>query len=1171
MYKIIKVIILPLLFTTSLSARTYYVSPMGNNNNEGISESMSFQEVQFAIDKMKSGDTLIILDGYYTGSLRLKSGITIKAKNPRKVVFGGAEALKGAHFTKYKDNIYQAEVSTVPKQLFYQDKPMPWASWPKVTSANNWVKSKKWIEGDQVNDDRVIKADFSTIKDLDLSGGVCYLRDLTSVRRHNIESFDGENLKLETIGNRRKTTSSIFLLAGAVDLVSAPGEWAYKDGTLYFYPPDGKAPNAADFLVQTADYTINEEQAISEISIEGVDFFATSVKLGASDNKNIKFLNVYFTYTGGEIDYDGNKLNPEENKPVQMSGTEILFDKCLFAGARLTALAFTNAPDFIVQNCVFMENNPYGSFGARALTVRANGPFTITRNTFFNVNSDAVSVSFNGFQGDGNPDISYNNIFNAGVFNPDVSGVYLPNKNMYWTEFHHNWAHNCNGNAVRLDQAGQHFSVHHNVCWASRRGLNIEGFDHFNIYNNTSVLNTNACFITRNVDDKRKGNGDATPSHDFSFPPIDDWNVLNNLITRFVDRVGPSEKSQYARASSQGILNLDRPAKWDGTIPVIDRGKVQGNLTGFGQDIFVNGSLDGLNLIPIKKVIKNGVVQTDELATEGIDDLDSFRGAYDVNEKNPWIPGSDWMPYGLPVLKTMAESEDFAKKVRPGSILPEIDIADLPKGSLSLSTASSPDAQQPEVFFLRENDITTMIAKRGILNGTEKEDQAVWGFDTPEDKVTWIVNAPKEDDYTVSVIFSMAEQVNIEVSSGESVLVTPSMVRTWENRPYLWRQEFPGTLHLKAGENRISFRLPDAQPAKAQGDSENRKPVIKFAIGVTEEFHLFSIELGTPAARKAQQERAREIKGDASWMKDGKYGLFVHWSALSYPFHGDQPRAQWFQKSVEMFDVKVFADAVERTGAAWVNFTATHKGFYWPGPNAALDKILPGRTTKRDLLGEIIDELGRRGIRTLLYLHTGYNGYESEFWKAAGAEDADSKRFSDNIEAILRDCSLRYGKRLSGFGYIDGALQFNYPLDPYWEGWARAIKAGNPKALVGFSSNRGPVVGPFSDLSVTDGMDRFEYPDPQLIGPGRQLGDVTTACWLYMDGWFTSRPMNGKFRRGPSHTTEEYVNFFRDLDEKNIPVSINMIMTADVTAEHPIFDPKCMAVMEEVRKAIRGK
>ncbi|MDX2431377.1 MAG: hypothetical protein QNK35_10610, partial [Bacteroides sp.] len=725
-------------------------------------------------------------------------------------------------------------------------------------------------------------------------------------------------------------------------------------------------------------------------------------------------------------------------------------------------------------------------------------------------------------------------------------------------------------NAVRLDQAGQHFSVHHNVCWASRRGLNLEGFDSFNIYNNTSVLNSNSCFITRNVDDKRKGNGDATPSFDFGFPPIDDWNVLNNLITSFVDRVGPSEKSQYARSSNKGGLHPDRPEKWDGTIPVIDRGDVQGNLTGFSQDIFVNGSLDGLNLIPRKKVVKNGVVQTDELAAEGIDDLDPFRGAYDVKEKNPWVPGSDWMPYGLPVLKSMAESEAFAKKVRPGSILPEINIADLPRGRLSLASASLAGEQQPEVFILRENDITTMIAKRGILTGTEKEDQAVWGFDTPEDVVSWIVNAPKEDDYTISVIFSKREQVNIEVRSGESVLLAPSMIRTWENRPYLWRQEFPGTLHLKAGENRVSFRLPNIQAAKKSENSVKRESP-KFAQGVTEDFHLLSIEFGTPEARKAQEERAREMKSDASWMQDGKYGLFVHWSALSYPFYGDQPRGDWFQESVDLFDVEVFANAVESTGAAWVNFTATHKGFYWPAPNAAVDKIMPGRTTQRDLLGEIIDELGKRGIRTLFYLHTAYNGHESEFRKAAGIEDASKKRFSDNIEAILLEVSLRYGEKLSGFGYIDGALHFDYPFDPYWEGWARAIKAGNPSAVVGFSSNRGPVVSPFSDLSVTDGMGRFEYPDPQLIGPGRQLGDVTTSCWLFMDGWFTNEPMNGQWSRSPLHSAEDYVGFFKELDKKNIPVSINMIMTADVTAEHPIFNPECMAVMEEVRKALRGK
>ncbi|MFC1760854.1 right-handed parallel beta-helix repeat-containing protein [Planctomycetota bacterium] len=681
MFKLRLFLCLLTLCTTAFSA-TYYVSPSGNDGNPGTSEEKPFRVVQHAIDKMNAGDILVVLDGLYSGTLKLKSGITMRAKNPRKAIFGGVESLQGTSFTKHSGNVYKAKIDAPPKQLFYQNIPMTWASWPNVTWADNWVMSKRWVTGDQVDSDKAIKADFSRIKGLDLTGGVCYLRDKFSVRRHDIKSFDGSKLTLASTDDRGRTKSSVFFLCGAVDLVDSPGEWAYKDSTLYFYPPDGKQPKGAELFAQTIDYTINEAQAVSDISIEGVDFFATSVKLEAPGNKNIKFRNVHFTYTGGEVDYNGNQLQRETMRAIQMAGTKILFDKCLFANARHSGLTFSNAPDFTVQNCVFMENNPTGSFGARALTVRANGPFTITRNTFFNVNADAISVSFGGYQGTGNPHISYNNIFNAGVFNPDVSGVYLPNKNMHWTEFHHNWAHNCNGNAVRLDQAGQHFSVHHNVCWASKRGLNLEGFDSFNIYNNTSVLNRNDCFITRNVDDKRKGNGDATPSHDFSFPPIDDWNVLNNLVTEFMDRVGPSEKSQYGSSSNKGILHPDRPQRWDGSIPVTDRGDVQGNLTGFSQDIFTNGTLAGINLIPSDDVVKNGAVQAAKLASEGIDDLDSFRGAYDVGETNPWIPGSDWMPYGLPLLNTMAKSEAFAKRVRPGSILAEINITDLPKGKL---------------------------------------------------------------------------------------------------------------------------------------------------------------------------------------------------------------------------------------------------------------------------------------------------------------------------------------------------------------------------------------------------------------------------------------------------------------------------------------------------------
>jgi hypothetical protein len=173
--------------------------------------------------------------------------------------------------------------------------------------------------------------------------------------------------------------------------------------------------------------------------------------------------------------------------------------------------------------------------------------------------------------------------------------------------------------------------------------------------------------------------------------------------------------------------------------------------------------------------------------------------------------------------------------------------------------------------------------------------------------------------------------------------------------------------------------------------------------------------------------------------------------------------------------------------------------------------------------------------------------------------------------AILRECGLRYGKKLKGFGYIDGCLMHDYPLDPHWESWARAIKAGNPEAVIGFSSNQGPSVSPFSDLSTRDGGGSLAEANPDLMGPGKQYGEVDPAWWCFVDTWYPKKPMNGKWTGVPRQPVQAYVDYFKQMAAKGVPVTINLSMTADVTDDHPIFNPKCMAVMEEVRKAIRGK
>ena len=65
--------------------------------------------------------------------------------------------------------------------------------------------------------------------------------------------------------------------------------------------------------------------------------------------------------------------------------------------------------------------------------------------------------------------------------------------------------------------------------------------------------------------------------------------------------------------------------------------------------------------------------------------------------------------------------------------------------------------------------------------------------------------------------------------------------------------------------------------------------------------------------------------------------------------------------------------------------------------------------------------------------------------------------------------------------------------------------------------------------------------------------------------------MNGRLEKEPRHSTEENVEYFKQMAREEVPVTINLLMTADVTEDHPIVNPKCMAIMEEVRKVIRGK
>ena len=221
--------------------------------------------------------------------------------------------------------------------------------------------------------------------------------------------------------------------------------------------------------------------------------------MAASENSNIRFENVHFKYINGEQLHRDRVQGDEEAKPVQITGSKLHIEKCLFAGAMQSALRLTGE-DLYVGNCVFTENNRHATFEHRPLMVYPSGDYQIRGNTFFNNPSDAVRIVPDRDKMQSlNPEFSNNHIFNAGRYNTDVSGVYFPSRSQRYAEVHHNWFHNINGNAVRLDISGKELNVHHNVFWSNYRALSIEGYGSFNIYNNTAVHNQTPADLIRNV------------------------------------------------------------------------------------------------------------------------------------------------------------------------------------------------------------------------------------------------------------------------------------------------------------------------------------------------------------------------------------------------------------------------------------------------------------------------------------------------------------------------------------------------------------------------------------------------------------------------------------------------------------------------------------------------
>lgn len=202
-----------------------------------------------------------------------------------------------------------------------------------------------------------------------------------------------------------------------------------------------------------------------------------------------------------------------------------------------------------------------------------------------------------------------------------------------------------------------------------------------------------------------------------------------------------------------------------------------------------------------------------------------------------------------------------------------------------------------------------------------------------------------------------------------------------------------------------------------------------------------------------------------SWM-EGKYGVMVHWLSpnfdTSIAIKKKEPLAitrEYYadlDKAVDAFDLDLFMNEFERTGASWLIFTIGQNTGTYASPNSVINSLCgPGHTPERDLVLEIAAAVKSRGKKFIAYLpceikanitlHKGFG------WTLQ--EETDQAVFQRKYLKVVEEWSLRFSDLCDGWWfdgcYVDRKVFKNKFM--FWDEWYKAARAGNKNAVLTFN------------------------------------------------------------------------------------------------------------------------
>lgn len=262
-----------LLASTSAHAAVYYVSPSGNDSNNGTSTATPWRTLarvqQFSSSAVAGDQVLFQRGATFTGQLTwygsgsAASNIIIGAYGTGALpVINGAVAVSG--WTQHSGNIYKASVAGSVKYVFVNGALQTLARYPNT----GWL--------------RVNTSTATSLTSTNITQASGYWNGASLVIRSTNWCYENRVINAHTgstisYPNITYTTGNYnwgFFLCNKLSELDAPGEWFHDaaTGTLYLWAPTGGNPSTQVVEASLHDHGIFIEWQRSRIRIQDIAF-----------------------------------------------------------------------------------------------------------------------------------------------------------------------------------------------------------------------------------------------------------------------------------------------------------------------------------------------------------------------------------------------------------------------------------------------------------------------------------------------------------------------------------------------------------------------------------------------------------------------------------------------------------------------------------------------------------------------------------------------------------------------------------------------------------------------------------------------------------------------------------------------------------------------------------